>query len=215
MRAVVFDLDGTLIDSAPDLHAAALNMLAEAGLPPVTPAQTRSFIGNGVPKLVERAMAAVGAAPDRHAALVAVFLRHYNAAPADQTVLYPGVLDALDRLAAEGSALGLCTNKPEAATRAILDAFDLSSRLAVVVCGDTLPVKKPDPAPLRLAFERLGAAGGLYVGDSEVDSQTAAALGLPFALYSQGYRKKPVAEISHAFVFDHFDDLAAGAARAA
>ncbi|MCA8878740.1 MAG: phosphoglycolate phosphatase [Rhodobacteraceae bacterium] len=215
MTAIVFDLDGTLIDSAPDLHEAAVNMLAEAGLPAVTLDQTRSFIGNGVPKLVERAIAAVGGPHERQAELVAVFLRHYNAAPAVRTALYPGVLDALDRLAADGHRLGLCTNKPEAATRAILDAFDLTRRLGAVVCGDTLPVKKPDPAPLRRALQDLGASGGLYVGDSEVDSQTASAVGLPFALYSRGYRKTAVEAIPHSFVFDHFDDLAAGVSRAA
>ena len=214
MRAVVFDLDGTLIDSAPDLHAAALAMLAEAGLPPITFAQTRSFIGNGVPTLVARIIAATGAAPVRQGDLVAAFLRHYNAAPAQLTVLYPGVLDALDRLAAGGHRLGLCTNKPEAATRMILDAFELTARLQAVVCGDTLPVKKPDPAPLRLAFRELEAESGLYVGDSEVDSDTAMAVGVPFALYAPGYRKKAVEEIPHRFVFDRFDDLAA-AARAA
>ena len=215
MKAVVFDLDGTLIDSAPDLHAAALAMLAEAGLPPITFAQTRSFIGNGVPTLVARIIAATGAAPVRQGDLVAAFLRHYNAAPAQLTVLYPGVLDALDRLAAGGHRLGLCTNKPEAATRMILDAFGLTARLQAVVCGDTLPVKKPDPAPLRLAFRQLEAESGLYVGDSEVDSDTAMAVGVPFALYAPGYRKKAVEEIPHRFVFDHFDELAAAAARAA
>ncbi len=217
VRAVVFDLDGTLVDSAPDLHAAALATLAEAGLPPITQAQTRSFIGNGVPKFVERMMAAHGLAPDpdRHAALVAAFLRHYAREPALRTTLYPGVAAALDRIEASGAVMGLCTNKPEGPARDVLAALDLAGRFPVVVGGDTLAVKKPDPAPLRHVIDALGARDVLYVGDSEVDAQTAVAAGVPFALYTQGYRKSPVAEIAHDIAFDHFDALEAGVGDAA
>jgi phosphoglycolate phosphatase len=207
--AVVFDLDGTLIDSAPDLHAAGLRMLAEFGAPPVTAAQTRSFIGNGVPVLVARLMAASGLPddPHRHADCVASFLRHYEAAPAEQTTLYPGVVAALDRLEAAGWTLGLCTNKPYGATRTILAAFDLLKRMAVVVGGDTLPEKKPDPAPLRHAFLALPGGARLFVGDSEVDAQTAQAAGVRFALFSEGYRKSPADSIPHDHLFADFADL--------
>ncbi len=207
--AVVFDLDGTLIDSAPDLHDAALKMLAGDGLPAITFAQTRSFIGNGVPVLVARIMTAVGLPDDpaRHAAMETAFLRHYNAAPADLTVLYPGVAAALDRLEDMGCVLGLCTNKPEGPTHDILRAFGLADRFRVVVGGDTLPVKKPDPAPLHLAFDGLPGGPRLYVGDSEVDAATAQAAGVPFALFSGGYRKTPVADMHHDHLFDRWDDM--------
>ncbi|MCA8883243.1 MAG: phosphoglycolate phosphatase [Rhodobacteraceae bacterium] len=211
MTAIVFDLDGTLIDSAPDLHAAALNLLRAEGLPDITFDQTRSFIGNGVPKLVERVMQAVDlpADPARHADLVAGFLRFYNAEPAVRTTVYPGVHAALHRLAAQGVPMGLCTNKPEGPSRAILAALDLAEFMDVVIGGDTLAVKKPDPTPLRMAFDRLGAGTGLFVGDSEVDSATAQALGVPFALYEGGYRRSPVTEIPHTHLFADFADLVA------
>ena len=209
MRAVVFDLDGTLIDSAPDLHAAAIATLREAGLPDISEAQTRSFIGNGVPVLVARILAAleVPADADGHAQLTRAFLRHYAREPAVRTTLYPGVATALDRLAAEGIAMGLCTNKPEGPAREILAAMALDGRIGVVVGGDTLAAKKPDPAPLHRTLRLMGADRGLFVGDSEVDAATAQAAGLPFALYSGGYRKNPVTEIPHAILFDHFDAL--------
>jgi len=209
MTAVVFDLDGTLIDSAPDLHAAALKMLAEADLPEISFAQTRSFIGNGVPVLVARIMAAAGLPEDsdHHAEMEAAFLRHYNAAPADLTAFYPGVEAALDRLEAAGCAFGLCTNKPEGPTHDILRAFGLAERMRIVVGGDTLPVKKPDPAPLHRAFAALADGPQLYVGDSEVDAATAQAAGIRFALFSGGYRKTPVADIPHDHMFDRWDAL--------
>ncbi|MGS4945956.1 phosphoglycolate phosphatase [Meridianimarinicoccus sp. RP-17] len=209
MTSIVFDLDGTLIDSAPDLHAAAIRMLAEADLPEITFDQTRSFIGNGVPVLVRRIMTAAGLPedPDRHAEMEAAFLRHYNAAPADLTVLYPGVEAALDRLEAAGCVFGLCTNKPEGPTRDILRAFGLAERMQVVVGGDTLPVKKPDPAPLHRAFAAMPDGPQLYVGDSEVDAATARAAGIRFALFSGGYRKSPVDEMLHDHLFDHWGDL--------
>lgn len=215
MTAVVFDLDGTLIDSAPDLHAAALKMLAEADLPEISFAQTRSFIGNGVPTLVARIMTAAGLPEDsdRHAELEAAFLRHYAAAPADLTTFYPGVEAALGRLAAAGCAFGLCTNKPEGPAHDILRTFGLADRMRVVVGGDTLPVRKPDPAPLHRAFAALPDGPQIYVGDSEVDAATAQAAGVPFALFAGGYRKTALADIPHDHVFHSWDDLPALVAR--
>ena len=210
MTPVVFDLDGTLIDSAPDLHAAAQTMLAEAGLPPVTLPQVQGFIGNGVPVLVARVLAAVGgpADPEAAAALTARFLAHYMAAPTALTRPYPGVPAALAALAAAGHPLAVCTNKPAAPARAILAAFGLDAWISEVIGGDSLPLRKPDPAPLQAAFALLGGSG-VYVGDSEVDAATAQAAGAPFLLFTEGYRKTPLAELPHRAAFADFARLPA------
>jgi phosphoglycolate phosphatase len=139
--------------------------------------------------------------------MLAAFMRHYNAAPTDLTAFYPGVDSALDRLADAGWVFGICTNKPEGPTHDILRAFGLADRMRVVVGGDTLPVHKPDPAPLHRAFAALPDGPQLYVGDSEVDAATARAAGVPFALFSGGYRKSPVEDMPHDHLFDHWDDL--------
>lgn len=206
MRAVIFDLDGTLIDSAPDIHAAVNNMLAEAGEGEITYEQTRSFIGNGVAVLVERVIAAQGLDPDRHPDLLDIFMRYYNADPATLTQLYPNVRHVLETLRGDGARLGVCTNKPAGPTREILRLLDIDHFFDAVVGGDTLPVKKPDPAPLLATKQELDGAVTAYVGDSEVDAETAARAGLPFALFTQGYRKVPVDELVHD---DRFDDFAA------
>lgn len=209
MKAVIFDLDGTLIDSAPDIHAASAKMLTELGMDPLDYPTIRSFIGNGVPKLIERIMAAkeIAITPDSHDKLHDIFMRHYNAAPADLTELYPGLLPVLAWLRDHDFALAVCTNKPEEPTRAILDAFDLTATFPVVVGGDTLPVKKPDPAPLVHTISELGAADILYVGDSEVDAETAKAANVPFAIYTEGYRKSPLDQVHHDYAFSHYDQL--------
>lgn len=210
-RAVIFDLDGTLVDSAPDLHAAMNALLAERGVAPLDLPTLRSFIGNGVPTLVKRSFAARGLPCEgaEHLAAVETFHAHYDADPASRTTVYPGVRALLDRLAGEGVAMGVCTNKYEGGTRLVLAAAGLDPYFAAWVGGDTLPVLKPDPAPLRLCAERLGVALGdsVYVGDSEVDAATAEAAGVAFALFTEGYRKTPAEEILAAFRFDHFDAL--------
>jgi phosphoglycolate phosphatase len=209
MGSVIFDLDGTLIDSAPDIHAAINAALAEEGAAPLSLAQVISFIGNGMPTLVQRVMDARGEAPDaaRHAALLARFLAQYTAAATLLTRLYPGAEAALRALAAEGWAIGLCTNKPEAPARAILADFGLTDLFAVVIGGDSLAERKPHPAPLVAAVAALGPGPAVYVGDSEVDAETAAAAGLPFALYTEGYRKAAVADLAHDAAFADFATL--------
>ncbi|MCA0846036.1 phosphoglycolate phosphatase [Salipiger thiooxidans] len=207
-KAVVFDLDGTLIDSAPDLHLAANLVLRDEGLPEISFEQTRSFIGKGAGVLIGRVMEAVGLGDDpaEHARLLAKFMAHYEGEPAN-TLVYPGVMDALARLETLGCAMGLCTNKPGEPTRIALEHFGLARFFAATATADTLPQRKPDPAPLHHVVRALGADSALYVGDSEVDAETAQRAGLPFALYTEGYLKTPLSELYHSYTFDHWDEL--------
>lgn len=207
MAAIVFDLDGTLVDSAPDLLAAANRVLAAEGASPLDLPTLTQFIGNGVPKLVERFSRARGLAPDDHARLVECFLDFYAEEPAERTRPYPGVVEALDQLATAGHRLGICTNKPEGPAREILAQLGLAGHFGTVVGGDTLPVKKPDPAPLHRSLADLDAAQAIYVGDSETDALTASAAGMPFLLFTLGYRKSAVEQIAHDHAFDDFARL--------
>ena len=213
IQAVIFDLDGTLVDSLPDIHAAANRLLGERGHGPLAPAEVRRFVGNGMGVLVERLLAAAGeaAGPDELAAAQARYRDLYDAAPSERSALYPGVRAALEHLQGERLALGVCTNKPEAPARQILADLGIAARFGTLVGGDSLPQRKPDPAPLHHAATGLGVAAGavLYVGDSEVDAATARAAGVRFALHSEGYRKTPVAEIPHDLRFAQFEQLPA------
>jgi len=210
-KGIVFDLDGTLIDSAPDIHAAAVKMLAGEGLEPLSLATIRSFIGNGIPHLVKLVMEklAIEFSPSEHDRLTAIFVDFYNAAPADLTTVFPGLIDVLEALKAQGYVMGVCTNKPKAPAVAILEAFDLSQYFDVVFGGDALPQRKPDPAPLIACFDEMGTDQRLYVGDSEVDAETADRAAVPFAIYTEGYRKTPVEELVHTWAFADFSDLPA------
>ena len=206
---LIFDLDGTLIDSAPDIHAAANRMLAGEGVEPLDLPTITSFIGNGLPKLVERVMAARGMDPVRHKMLTQITLDHYNADATTLTRPYPGVPQALQALEAAGHRLALCTNKPEAPARAVLADLGLAGHFPVIVGGDTLAVNKPDPAPALACVEAMGGGAAAYVGDSEVDAETAQRAGLPFYLFTEGYRKSPVAALPHKAAFADFADLPA------
>lgn len=206
---VVFDLDGTLVDSAPDIQAAVARMLAAEGRAPLDLATITAFIGNGLPKLVERVIRHTGMDLADHARLTRLTLDQYNAATADLTRPYPGVMAALVALQAAGMTLGICTNKPEAPARAVLRDLGLDRFFTAVVGGDSLAVTKPDPAPLRAAIAALGGGATVYVGDSEVDAATAVAAKVPFVLFTEGYRKTPVAELPHQAAFSDFADLPA------
>lgn len=213
VRAVLFDLDGTLVDSAPDIHAGVSVVLREEGMEPLPFEMVRGFIGNGVPVLMSRVMAAVGWAEDvgRHRDLCARFIAWYEEAPAGLTRPYDGVGAVLRGL---GVPMGLCTNKPEGPTRALLAEMGWAGMFPVIVGGDTLPVRKPDPAPLREAVARIGG-GAVFVGDSEVDAETAERAGVPFLLFTGGYRKTPVEALPHLAAFDHWREFPALLARVA
>jgi phosphoglycolate phosphatase len=211
IRAVIFDLDGTLVDSAPDIHAAALALLGERGAPPVTLVQVHGFVGNGIAKFVERCLDAVGrpAVGPELSRAAARFEEIYAAAPAGLTRQHDGVEAMLGALAARGLLLGVCTNKLEALTRRVLAGVGLDRHLRAIVGGDTLAAMKPDPAPLRHCAGLLGVSidEALYVGDSETDADTATAAGIDFALYSGGYRKRPLDQFEDCFVFHDFRAL--------
>jgi phosphoglycolate phosphatase len=208
MSAIVFDLDGTLIDSAPDLRAAVNAMLRDQAQAPLDLATITSFIGNGVPQLVRLAMQARGLDMTRHEALTANMLNHYNAGNSALTTLYSGVREVLETLHRDGHHLGLCTNKPIAPTRDLLQHFDLTDLFSAIIGGDSLPERKPHAAPLLATFKALGGSG-IYVGDSEVDAQTAQNANIPFALFTEGYRKTPVAVLPHDWSFSSFTALPA------
>ncbi len=217
MARIVFDLDGTLVDSAPDIRAVANALLAAEGLAPISLPETRAFVGRGLPTFVARMRAARGIAETEQARLLAGFLDRYGAA-VTLTRPYPGVAPALDALLAQGHALGICTNKPLVPARALLAHLGLDSRFAVVIGGDSQPAHKPDPAPLHAAFAALGQGPRLYVGDSETDAETAERAGVPFLLFTEGYRHTPAGELPHLAAFAGFaalPDLVRGALRPA
>lgn len=206
MARIVFDLDGTLIDSAPDLCEVANGLLAEAGAAPLTLGETRQFIGNGASALVERMRQARGLPESEQDRMLATFVERYDAA-VTLTVPYPGVEDALDALVGAGHSLGICTNKPISPCRAVLKHLRLNGYFDTIWGGDSPATRKPDPAPLNAAFDALGGGDRVYVGDSEVDAETAQRAGVPFLLFTEGYRKTEVASIPHSFAFDDFAKL--------
>lgn len=210
--ALIFDLDGTLIHSVPEIHAVANEVLAEEGLAGFSLPEVQGFVGNGLPVLVAQMLAGRGeaGAGARHARMVARFEALYESR-FDLTTLYPGVPAMLAALSRH-HALAICTNKPLGPTRAILARFDLAHFFPVVIGGDSLAVRKPDPAPLLAAWQQTGAGRAIFVGDSEVDAETAQRAALPFALFAGGYRKTAAEALGATWIFhDHarFPDLVA------
>ncbi|PJE27234.1 Phosphoglycolate phosphatase, plasmid [Pseudooceanicola marinus] len=189
MARLVFDLDGTLIDSAPDVRGIANGILAALEARPLSLPETRRFMGEGVPTFVDRMIASRELDPCLKPRMLTEFMKHYDTA-VELTRVYPGVPEILASLSTEGHRLGLCTNKPERPARAVLRHLDLDGAFDAIVGGDTLNRRKPDPAPLHSTFDRLGDVGAqIYIGDSETDAETALRADVPFLLYTNGYRK--------------------------
>ena len=212
IKAVLFDLDGTLIDSAPDLHAAANNLLTEENRRTITLKQTTSMIGDGVPKIVERAFAATGYTMKKGEldGLVKRYLELYEPHAAELTSPFPGGVECLKRLRHKGYELAVCTNKPFIATQKILDSFDLADSLIAVIGGDTLPgIKKPNPRHLLAALDimKIAPENAIMIGDHANDVNAARAAGMPVIICRFGYTNGPAENLEGDLVIDHFDEL--------
>jgi phosphoglycolate phosphatase len=199
MLTIVFDLDGTLIDTAPDLIDTLNLILTREGLPSMPFDQARRLIGGGARVLLERALIAegrpsTGAEMDR---LYAAFIEHYAAHIADRSRPYPQLEATLDRLAAEGHRLAVCTNKLEWLSRRLLDTLNLTQRFAFICGQDTFGVMKPDPEVLRQTIRRAGGTPteAVMVGDSGTDIRTARAANVPVIAVDFGYTDVPIATL--------------------
>lgn len=210
MKAVVFDLDGTLVDSAAAICENANVLMGEFGWGFLDVAEAKSYVGNGARRFLELALQAREGAyePETFEDRLTRFYEIYNAAPPEANPPYAGAEKVLRTLhERRDTAIGMCTNKPGVPTMAILDAFNWTPLFGAVLPGDALPERKPHPLPLLTAVERLGADSAVYIGDSEVDAATAAAAKIPFVLFTEGYRKTPVEEMAADAVFSDYGDL--------
>ena len=212
LKAVLFDLDGTLVDSAPDLHVAANLLMVENDRRELSLPEIIKMIGDGVPKLVERSFAATGDVPDTDtlAAASKRYLEFYEPHAADLSTPFPGEIACLERLKSAGYTLAVCTNKPYDATMEMLATLDLDEHLSVVIGGDTLPgIKKPDPRHLLAALEKLdiGVDAAVMIGDNANDVNAAKGADIPVIVCRFGYTNGPAEDLDGDLVIDHFDDL--------
>ncbi|MCT8266633.1 phosphoglycolate phosphatase [Afifella sp. JA880] len=210
-KAIIFDLDGTLVDSVPDLTDALNDLLVEEGLPAVNEDNVRKMVGDGVEKLVERGFEARGRTLDKVEleGLVARFLALYEPRATEKTVLFPTAVETLAGLEESGIALAVVTNKPGAATRLILEGLGVAERFGAVIGGDSGLPKKPEPAVLLAALQQLGisAEDALMVGDSPADVGAARSAGLPVLVMSYGYTKLPPEELGADQVIDSLSEI--------
>jgi phosphoglycolate phosphatase len=208
---LVFDLDGTLVDSVPDLHAALNEMLRERGGRPLTQSQVKHMVGDGVPALVARALAASGADPAEAATALPRFLDIYEASSTNLTRPYPGVPETLRALRYRGYRTAICTNKPQRATLAVLGGLDLLPMFDGIAGGDRFPVRKPDPGHLLALIAELGSSreAAAMIGDNENDAASAHAAAVPLVLMRYGYARVDPETLGADALLDHFDELPA------
>lgn len=208
-RAAIFDLDGTLVDTAPDLWHATNHVLTSLGRRAITLDEVRAFVGHGARTLLARGLAATGEslpAPEIEP-LYHQFIDFYRDNIARESVPFPGCLALLDRLAADGIKLGVCTNKLEGLSVRLLEELDMTRYFGAIIGPDTIGVAKPDAAPYRETLSRLGINGGpsVMIGDSETDVLTARAAAVPVIAVTFGYTAKPIAETNPDHLIERFD----------
>ena len=215
LPALIFDLDGTLADTAPDLLGATNAVLAAKGRPLLDLAHLRHMVGFGARALIAQAMEASGTpvTEDQMPALVEIFLDHYRAHIADGTRLFPGVPETLAALKQRGARLGVLTNKPQELTDRLLPLLGLDGLFAAVYGAGRKPYTKPDPRIFHEVVEDCGGAPGVMIGDSVTDLNTARAAGAPCILFSYGFTPVPAAELGADLVLDDFAALPEALAR--
>lgn len=208
---IVFDLDGTLVDTAPDLLDSLNHVLAEEGFDPISPQNLRGLIGHGGRAMLQRTFAQRGVPlPDeRLEILIGAFLAHYRANMPGKSLPFDGVPACLERFAAAGYTLAVCTNKQEAASKRLLDLLGLSDRFAAICGADTFAVRKPDPGHLTGTIDMADGdqTRAIMVGDSTTDVRTAQAAGMPVIAVDFGYATEPVADLGADRIISHFDEL--------
>lgn len=211
MRAAIFDLDGTLADTAPDLIGAANDLAAAHGLSPLAAGAHRITAGKGGKALLRAVLTESGAAidEDRIDELFPEFLVAYEARIDQESALFADVEAALEALAGQGWRLAVCTNKPERLARILLDRLGVTGAFGAIIGADTLPVRKPDPAPVWAAIEGCGGARdkAVMIGDSVTDRDAARAAGALCALASFGYATEPMESLAPEAVFHGFAEL--------
>ena len=208
--AIVFDLDGTLIDTAPDLWRATNHVLANAGRRSISLDEVRAFVGHGARSLITRGFAATGRPLDPAILedLYAEFVQYYGDNIAADSKPFPGCVALLDRLRSTGARLGVCTNKLEGLSVKLIEALGLSAYFSGIVGPDSIGIAKPDAAPYRETLRRMGAEDrpSIMIGDSETDVLTARAAGVKVIGVTFGYTPRPVAEFGPDILISHFDE---------
>jgi phosphoglycolate phosphatase len=210
VEALIFDLDGTLVDTAPDLLHATNHALQLIDRPPVTMAQLRTYVGQGAMNLIELGAKASGPAVDRETLLKlhAAFLDYYSDNIAVGSMMFEGLPELLKQARLSGLRLGVCTNKLERFSRKLLTELAVIDNFDAIVGGDTLPIMKPDPAPYREVARRLGVdvESTMMFGDSETDIRTAQNAGVPVVAVTFGYTTHHVSTFNPTHTIDHYDE---------
>ncbi|OYQ33643.1 phosphoglycolate phosphatase [Niveispirillum lacus] len=215
--ALIFDFDGTLTDSAPDITLGLNRLLAQEGRRELPLSMVHHMIGDGAGRLVEQAFAATGVAltPAELGPMTARYLAIYGALPVDRSCIYPDVVDTLTALKQAGHRLGLCTNKPAGISVDLLGELGLDTLFDAVAGGDSVARRKPHPDPLLFVMDRLGvdAGGAVMVGDNANDVAAARGAGVPAVAVAYGYPRMPLAELGADIIIDRFADLPTALAR--
>jgi phosphoglycolate phosphatase len=209
---LVFDLDGTLVETAPDLVATLNVILERAGAAPIPYETARVMVGGGAKVMIERGLAYSGApavTPTQMEEMFDAFLAHYEAHIADRSEIYPGVVAALDRFAAAGWHFAICTNKMEHASILLLQKLGIGQRFRAICGKNTFPFSKPNGAALIMTIARAGGSPQrtVMVGDSHTDIATARNAKIPVVAVDFGYSEQPIATFEPDRIISHFDDL--------